>query len=108
MSHPLYMRWFSTGDLITLAAAVITVAVAWGSMSSQMTHQGEQIEAMRQQISDISKVRITPDADARLRVLEAQQIAAIRDRDEMKVELTRRLEIIEAQNREILQRLPKR
>lgn len=108
MSHPLYMRWFSTGDLLTLAAAVITVAVAWGSMSSQMTHQGEQIEAMRGQISELSKVRITPDADARLRVLEAQQIAGIRERDEMKNELARRLDVLEAQNREILQRLPKR
>lgn len=108
MTHPLYMRWFSTGDLLTLAAAVITVAVAWGSMSSQMTHQGEEIAAMRAQIRELGQVRITPDADARLRVLESQQIASARDRDEMKVELTRRLEIIEAQNREILQRLPKR
>ena len=108
MSHPLYMRWFSTGDLLTLAAAVITVAVAWGSMSSQMAHQGEQIEAMRQQLNEVSKIRITPDADARLRVLEAQQIAAIRDRDEVKAEIARRLDVLEAQNREILQRLPKR
>lgn len=108
MQHPLYMRWFSTGDLLTLAAAVITVAVAWGSMSSQMKHQGEEIAAMRAQMNDLSKVRITPDADARLRVLEAQQIAAIRDRDEMKTEIARRLDVLEAQNREILQRLPKR
>lgn len=108
MDHPRYLRFFSTGDLLTLFAAVVTVAVAWGSMSSQMTHQGEQIEAMRSQISELGKVRITPDADARLRVLEAQQIAGIRDREEMKSDIARRLDVLEAQNREILQRLPKR
>lgn len=108
MDHPRYLRFFSTGDVLTLVAAVVTVAVAWGSMSSQMTQQGHQIEAMRLQIQELGKVRITPDADARLRVLEAQQLAAVRDRDEMKEELARRLDVLEAQNREILQRLPKR
>lgn len=108
MSHPLYMRWLSTGDLLTLAAAVITVAVAWGSMSSQMGHQGEEIAAMRAQMNDLSKVRITPDADARLRVLESDVAATRRDRDELKADIAKRLDVLEAQNREILQRLPKR
>ena len=108
MSHPLYMRWFSTGDLLTLAAAVITVAVAWGSMSSQMAHQGEEIAAMRAQIEELGNVRITPDADARLRVLESDVAATRRDRDELKADIAKRLDVLEAQNREILQRLPKR
>lgn len=108
MDHPRYLRFFSTGDVLTLVAAVVTVAVAWGSMSSQMTQQGHQIEALQGQIQRLSEVRITPDADARLRVLEQQQINALRDRDEMKSEIARRLDVLEAQNREILQRLPKR
>lgn len=108
MEHPKYLRFFSTGDLLTLVAAVVAVAVAWGSMSAQMSHQGEQIEAMRAQIEDLSKVRITPDADARLRVVEAEISASRRDRDELKADIAKRLDVLEAQNREILQRLPKR
>lgn len=108
MDHPRYLRFFSTGDLLTLVAAVITVAVAWGSMSSQMKHQGEEIAAMRAQIEEISNVRITPDADARLRVVEAEVSASWRDRDELKADIAKRLDVLEAQNHEILQRLPKR
>ena len=108
MSHPLYMRWFSAGDLLTLFASAITVAIAWGSMTSQLRDQGRQLADLKAQIAQVQSLRITPEAEARLRVLESQQATAVRDRDEMKLELTRRLEVIEAQNREILQRLPKR
>lgn len=108
MDRPRYMRFFTTGDLLTLIAAVVAVAVAWGSMTSQLRDQGRQLADLKAQIAQVQSLRITPEAEARLRVVEAQQATAMRDRDEMKVELTRRLEIIEAQNREILQRLPKR
>jgi predicted nucleic acid-binding Zn-ribbon protein len=108
MDHPKYLRFFSTGDLLTLVAAVVAVAVAWGSMSAQMSHQGEEIAAMRAQIEELSNLRITPDADARLRVLESDVAATRRDRDELKADIAKRLDVLEAQNREILQRLPKR
>lgn len=108
MTHPTYLKFFSTGDLLTLVAAVVAVAVAWGSMSAQMAHQGEEIAAMRAQIEEIGNLRITPDADARLRVLESDVAATRRDRDELKADIAKRLDVLEAQNREILQRLPKR
>lgn len=108
MDHPRYMRFFTTGDLLTLVAAVIAVAVAWGSMTSQLRDQGRQLSDLKAQIAQVQSLRITPEAEARLRVLESQQLAAGRDRDEMKQEIARRLDVLEAQNREILQRLPKR
>ncbi len=108
MDHPKYMRWFSTGDLLTLMAAVLTVAIAWGSMTTQLREQGRQLTELKAQISSVQAMRITPEAEARIRVLEAQQLSGVRDRDEMKLEITKRLDVLESQNREILQRLPKR
>lgn len=108
MDRPLYMKWFSTGDLITLGTAVASVAIAWGSMSSQMIAQGKQIEALHIELQEIQRLRITPEADARIRVLESQRVGDAREIAELKTELSKRLDILEAQNREILQRLPKR
>lgn len=70
MDHPRYLRFFSTGDILTLAAAVISVAVAWGSMTAQMRELSHDNQELREEIAALRAMRITPEADARIRVLE--------------------------------------
>lgn len=87
------------GSLVLDAALVVALLVGQAQTAEKLSSVSSRVESMEQ-----AQARV--NGDARLLVLEATAVRAQKDRDELKADLSTRLNIIEAQNREILSRLP--
>lgn len=101
--HPTYLRFFTSGDLITLGAAVIAIAVSWGSLSAQMKHQGESLQELRAELGAVKDTKITPETEARLMVLEQRA----KETDEFRLEMRAEVRLINTKMDKVLERLPR-
>lgn len=100
MNERLYLRVFSVGDIIALASTLLSIGIGYGVLSGEVKAQGEEIASLKQQVN-------LPIENARdIAVLKQSSLIAERDRLELKHELIDRMAALEAQNREILSRLP--
>ena len=70
-------RWFSIGDILTVAAMVAAIAVSHGQLSARVASLTAAVEELQQR-------NITPGAAQRLESLEARDIARQRELDAMR------------------------
>ena len=86
-------RWFSVGDVVSLAAMLVALGITYGSLS-------RDVDALKAEVTGLRNQRITPGAETALATIRARdeaqddQIRALRD--EMREQ---RREILDGINR---------